>query len=78
MAAIFKRLRRLFERRWPDGEPVTLADGTRYSTRMPDGSVLLAPEFTFTPFAIDPRDVSHLESRRFSPNEIVSGNGGAR
>ena len=42
-------VRKLFEKRWPDGEPALLANGVRWGTRLPDGTVIVADGFTFTP-----------------------------
>lgn len=39
---LFARLAAWFAHRWPDGEPL-VAGGVRYGTRLPDGSVIPAP-----------------------------------
>ncbi|MCK1402056.1 hypothetical protein IVB45_17365 [Bradyrhizobium sp. 4] len=36
-------LRRLLVPQWPPGEALVAADGYRYGTRLPDGSVAFAP-----------------------------------
>lgn len=62
------QLRNLFARRWPKGEPVRLDDGTRWGTRMPDGTITVGDGFKYTPYACIWTDDAKTELHLLSMN----------